>query len=245
MAAPRINHQPCFLLSSQAWRENSLRLEVFSRDFGRVALLARSARARGSELRGVLVPFVPVSVSWFGRDELKTLHRAEWLGGWRLPSQRDAFSGLYLNELVLKLTAREDPAPELYHALYAAMRSIAAGGRHNSLLRQFEWRLLSALGLAPSRQTDHAGAAINGESHYLLSAQEAAVPCAADAFCPNGAAVVSGSLLGVLGTDAELSPQEAEEAQKLMRVLLNHHLPEGLASRKVLQQLQERKRRWV
>ena len=78
----RVNHQQVFLLSSKPWRENSLWLEVFSREHGRLALLARSARTRGSELRGILVPFVPLSASWFGREELKTLHRAEWLGGW-------------------------------------------------------------------------------------------------------------------------------------------------------------------
>ena len=67
----RVNHQPIFLLTALPWRENSLRVEAFSRDFGRVSLLARSARTRGSELRGVLLPFVPISASWFGKEELK------------------------------------------------------------------------------------------------------------------------------------------------------------------------------
>ena len=73
----RINQQHVFLLSARPWRENSLRVEAFSRDYGRVSLLARSARTRGSELRGVLLPFVPVSASCYGREELKTLHRVE------------------------------------------------------------------------------------------------------------------------------------------------------------------------
>ena len=83
--ANRIDHQPAFLLSATPWRETSLLVELFSRDYGRVALVARSARKRQSELRGVLVPFVPVCVSWYGKEELKTLHRAEWLGGWPQP----------------------------------------------------------------------------------------------------------------------------------------------------------------
>ena len=97
MIPHRINHQPAFLLASSPWRENSLRLEVFSRDYGRVALLARSARARGSELRGILTPFVPLSISWFGKEELKTLHRAEWVGGWQQPKNLLLFSALYAN----------------------------------------------------------------------------------------------------------------------------------------------------
>ena len=84
----RINHEPVFLLNAVPWRESSLRLEVFSRRYGRVALLARSARKRQSELRGILVPFVPIDASWYGNTELKTLHRAEWLGGWQGPLQR-------------------------------------------------------------------------------------------------------------------------------------------------------------
>ena len=91
----RINHEPVFLLNAVPWRESSLRLEVFSRRYGRVALLARSARKRQSELRGILVPFVPIDASWYGNTELKTLHRAEWLGGWPQPQGRALFSGLY------------------------------------------------------------------------------------------------------------------------------------------------------
>ena len=83
MTNQRINHEPVFLLASAPWRESSLWVEVFSRRYGRVALLARSARKRQSELRGVLVPFVPVSASWYGSQELKTLHRAEWIAAGR------------------------------------------------------------------------------------------------------------------------------------------------------------------
>lgn len=242
MSAPRINHQPAFILSSKPWRENSLWLEVFSRDFGRVALLARSARTRGSELRGVLVPFIPVNMSWYGKDELKTLHRAEWLGGWRLPQQRDVFSGLYVNELVLKLTAREDASPALYNGLYEVMRGIAGGGRHDVLLRYFEWRLLSALGLAPDWRSDSTGAPIQADAVYLLRAEAAAERCAADAHCPAGAAAVSGCLLQALAAGTELTPELARQAQNLMRVLIAHYVPEGIGSRRVLQQLQDWKK---
>ena len=113
----RIDSQPAFLLSATPWRETSLLAELFSRDYGRVAVVARSARKRQSELRGVLVPFVPVNASWYGSQELKTLHRAEWIGGWPQPQGRALFSGLYVNELMLKLTVREDPLPELYDVL--------------------------------------------------------------------------------------------------------------------------------
>lgn len=77
----------------------------------------RAARANGRASCAAYWLFVPASVSWYGSQELKTLHRAEWMGGWRQPQGRALFSGLYVNELVLKLTAREDPMSELYDAL--------------------------------------------------------------------------------------------------------------------------------
>ena len=157
MSDHRINHEPAFLLASVPWRESSLRLEVFSRSYGRVALLARSARKRQSELRGVLVPFVPMSASWYGSGELKMLHRAEWLGGWPQPQGRALFSGLYVNELVLRLTAREDPQPELYDALQDVLQILCRQPNHAGALRRFEWKLLDSLGYAPDLQRDGNG----------------------------------------------------------------------------------------
>mgnify|MGYP002741825121 CR=1 FL=1 len=161
MAQPnRINHEPIFLLASAPWRESSLWVEAFSRRYGRVALLARSARKRQSELRGVLVPFVPVSASWYGSQELKTLHRAEWIGGWPQPQGRALFSGLYVNELMLKLTVREDPLPELYDVLAETMKTICCEANHIAALRRFEWTLLTRLGFAPDLREYWTGAQI-------------------------------------------------------------------------------------
>ena len=64
----RIDSQPAFLLSATPWRETSLLAELFSRDYGRVPAVARSARNRQSELRGVWVPVVPAQVAWYGKD---------------------------------------------------------------------------------------------------------------------------------------------------------------------------------
>ena len=95
----RIDHEPAFLLSSTAWRESSLKIDIFSQNYGRMSLIARSARRRQSDLRGVLVPFVPLSLSWYGSNELLTLHKAEWIGGWRQPMGKNLLSAMYVNEL--------------------------------------------------------------------------------------------------------------------------------------------------
>jgi len=76
----RIDHQPAFVLHTYAWRETSLIVEAFSRDFGRMALVARGAKRPTSQFRGILMPFSPLALSWSGRSELKSLVRAEWQG---------------------------------------------------------------------------------------------------------------------------------------------------------------------
>ena len=77
----RIDQQPGFVLHSYPYRETSLIVEVFSRDHGRIGLVAKGARRPMSQLRGVLMAFQPLLIDWSGGGEMKTLVRAEWQGG--------------------------------------------------------------------------------------------------------------------------------------------------------------------
>lgn len=236
MSSPaRINHQPALLLSATPWRESSLLAELFSRDYGRVCVVARSARKRQSELRGVLVPFVPVSASWYGNQEIKTLHRAEWLGGWPQPQGRALFSALYANELVLRLTAREDPHPALYHALAEVLRQTAADNPP-SALRRFEWQLLRELGFAPDIDRDEHGQAIEGEARYWLRPEHAPLRLLTPD-TPVGGIAVSGRTLHALAGQSAHDALTAQEALQLNRMLLDFRLPEGIHSRRILQQV--------
>lgn len=241
MTAHRINHEPVFLLAASPWRESSLWLEVFSRRYGRVALLARSARKRMSELRGVLVPFVPVSASWYGSQELKTLHRAEWLGGWPQPQGRALFSGLYVNEIMLKLTAREDPMPELYDALAETMQTLCRQNDAAPCLRRFEWTLLSRIGYAPDLSQDSNGSAIDAGARYWLRPEEAVMPLALanrlDVHRSRGIVVAGQTLLDLHSGDFG-SGESLQEALRVNRLLMDFRIPEGIKSRQVLQQLQ-------
>ncbi|MDO4693515.1 MAG: DNA repair protein RecO [Eikenella sp.] len=234
--ANRVDHQPAFLLSATPWRETSLLAELFSRDYGRVALVARSARKRQSELRGVLVPFVPVCVSWYGREELKTLHRAEWLGGWPQPQNRALFSGLYANELVAKLTAREDPHPGIYHELAQLMHRIATEDNHAAALRHFEWALLQHSGLAPDLRQDGHGRPLVAERHYYVQPEQPVWPRQAGG---NEGLAVSGAALQALAGRRLSDAAHLQEVLRLNRLLLDFRLPEGIKSRQVLQQLQQ------
>ncbi|RRD91206.1 DNA repair protein RecO [Conchiformibius steedae] len=235
----RIDKQPVFLLNSKPWRENSLRLDVFSRDHGRIALLARSARTRGSELRGVIVPFVPFSASWYGKDELKTLHRAEWLGGWAQPQSRLLFSGLYAHELVLRLTAPEDPNPAVFAALERLLCELCTRQAHTAALRRFEWALLDALGLCPDLRRDHHGDAIHPEALYRIRPE---APPERITQAQTQDIAVSGAVLLALPEGNLHHAHALQAASQMMKMLIAFRLPH-LHTRNVLEQLQQFKHR--
>ena len=143
--AQRIQNVGAYMLHASAWRETSLIAQMFSREHGNVAMVAKGAKRPFSALRPVLAAFQPLRVSWSGGGEVKTLTRAE-LTGIRPLAGRSLMSAWYMNELLLRLLPREDPHPGLYEAYDAALQALEGGGRAASALRRFEWTLLEETG---------------------------------------------------------------------------------------------------
>lgn len=150
----RVQDTAAYVLHATAWRETSLILQVFSRQYGRVALVAKGAKRPYSVLRPVLSVFQPLALSWSGSGEVKTLTRGE-SAGIRFLSGRAHMSAWYMNELLLRVLAPEDPYPGLYDAYDAALQQLAGmataadGGAPASVasaLRRFEWVLLQEAG---------------------------------------------------------------------------------------------------
>ena len=110
----RADHEPGYVLHTYPYKETSLIVEAFTRKFGRVSLLARGARRPRSAMRGVLLSFQSLTLSWSASAELGTLMRAEWSGALRPLRGRGLMSGFYLNELLLRLLPREDPHEALF-----------------------------------------------------------------------------------------------------------------------------------
>lgn len=118
--------EQAYVLHSVAWRETSLVLELFTRDHGRVAVMAKGARRPRSTLRAVLLQFQPIELAFSGRNELKTLVRAEWRGGVPLPQGDALLIAFYLNELLVRLLPREDPHPRLFDGYEATLKALGA-----------------------------------------------------------------------------------------------------------------------
>ena len=148
----RVDQQPGYVLHTYPYRETSLIVEAFSLDHGRVGLVARGARRPTSQLRGQLMAFRPLFLDWSGGGEMKTLIRAEWQGRLPLLGGQALLCGYYLNELLMRLLARDDPHPVLFD-VYAATVRLLASGEPEALqwaLRGFELLLLRELGFLPS-----------------------------------------------------------------------------------------------
>ncbi len=134
--------QPAYVLHSRAYRENSALVDFITPQ-GRLRAVLRSARGKAGTLAR---PFVPLEVEFRGRSELKNVGRMEsagvaaWLVGDAL------FSGLYLNELLIRLLPAEDPHPVLFEHYALTLLALAEGRPLEPLLRSFEWRLLDDLG---------------------------------------------------------------------------------------------------
>ena len=158
---PRVQDEPAFVLHRHDWSEASLILEVFSRHHGRVALVAKGVKRPSSQFRPVLLPLQPLRLGWGGDAEVRTLKSAHWQGGHVMPSGDALLAGCYLNELVLKLLARDDPHPRLFDHYAEAVAALAAPvhaseglAAQAAVLRAFELLLLRDTGVLPDLGCD-------------------------------------------------------------------------------------------
>ncbi len=240
MANARTDNEPGFVLHTYPFRETSLVVEVFTRHHGRMALVARGARRPRSALRGQVQPFTPLLLSWFGKSEVRTLHGAEWQGGLAPLAGMPLLCGFYLNELLLKLLARDDPHEALFDYYQATLGELSqlSDNALERVLRRFERHLLSEIGYA---------ATFHEEAETALPVQEEK----AYYFVPErgpyadggtgGGIPVSGRTLLDMDQDRFESPATRAEAKQLMRALINHHLGgKPLYTRQMLKELIEK-----
>jgi len=234
----RVLQEPGYVLHSYPYKETSLIVELFTRHHGRVGLLARGARRPRSALRGVLLAFHPLRVSWSSSAELGTLLAADWVGGQAALAGISVMCGFYLNELLLRLLPREDPHEQLFAAYAASLAQLAADGDRAAVLRSFERRLLAELGYAPLLERDAAdGAPVEPGRRYEYDPDRG--PLAANGGRRDGFSV-SGQTLLDMAHDRYGSLATRDEARQLLRVLIARRLGgQVLHTRAVLAELQD------
>lgn len=226
------------MLHSYPFRETSLVVEVFTRRLGRIGLVARGARRARSALRGTLMAFQPLLLSWGGRSELRTLHSAEWRGGVPQLRGRALICGFYLNELLLKFLPRDDAHEQLFDLYTESVAAFAAGAELAATLRRFEKNLLKELGYALTLERDaSSGAPIDPAAHYGYVLERGPMP--ADQ-ADSHAVEVSGKTLLDIACDNYADPVTQQQSKVLMRQLVGHYLGnQSLHTRQLLLELQQ------
>ena len=237
--ASRVTGEAAFILHSYPYSETSLLVEAFTREHGRVPLIAKGAKRPHSSWRGVLMPFQPLVLGWSGSGDVKTLSAAEWQPGLPLLEGGALACGFYLNELLLKLIAREDPHPGLFDGYRRALESLAAKADQAACLRRFELLLLRELGYGLSL-THEAGSmkAIEPAARYHYVFERGPTPYSVASASARFPEVSGETLLAMADEDFDKLAVRTE-AKALIRALLNQILAgHVLHSRQLLFELQ-------
>jgi len=179
--ARRVWLAPAYILHQYAFRDTSRIVEVFTRDHGRLTLFARGANGPKSSLKGVLRPFQRMLASWSGKGEACRMVTAEIDGKVTSLPPRQLMSGFYLNELLLKLTERCDPHPEIFLSYAQCVQALCDGAACEPTLRRFEKRLLNDLGYGLELSRTDEGAPVERGRYYRVAVERGPQLCVADA----------------------------------------------------------------
>lgn len=208
----RITLEPAYILHSREYRDTSRILDVFTARHGRLTLFARGARGPKSKLASLLMPFRRLLVSWSGRGDAAQLTAAEPHGeATPLPS-RQVLSGFYLNELIIALTTRHDPQPQLFEDYALALQKLAADAPPEPPLRVFEKRLLTSLGYGLEFPVD-------AQTYYRYRVGEGLAEVREDA-----PGAYSGRCLLALQEESLGDAESLDVARRLLRQALDHCL---------------------
>lgn len=231
--------QPAFVLHTYPYLETSLVVETFTRDFGRVPLVARGAKRPRSALRGLLRSFQPLLLSWGGKSELRTLHKAEWQGGQTPLQGTSLICGFYLNELLVRLLHRNDPHEQLFVHYGETLSALSAGKDFVPILRRFEQHMLRELGYALTLNHDVAsGKPIGPNSDYAYEIERG--PVALSGSSHGHGLSVRGKTLLDMEQDDYSDTLTRQQSKALMRYILSYYLGEQpLHTRQLLKDLQQ------
>ncbi len=231
-SSQRVQQHPAYLLHHRPFRDTSLLLDIFSRDHGRFALVARGARTQKSRLKPLLRPFMPLQLSWVLRSDLGTLTGAELDGRPLCLSGDGLMSGYYVNELLLHLLHRHDPQPEVFTAYSQTIQRLAATGDPAPALRVFEIELLKLLGYAATFAHEaETHDAVDPGANYEYRPEQGPVKVNRAA----GPMIFSGATLIAIGQHRFDDLDVLRSASRLLKNVIAHHLGgKQLKSRKVL-----------
>ncbi len=231
----RIDQQPCYILHTRPYRETSLILEVFTKEYGRIGVIVKGAKnPKGGHTKkqGLLQAFIPLSLSASGRGELLAARNIEALGFPFTLSGRRLISGFYLNELLIRLLQPHDPHIALFNhyqeALNALMQEQNNGEYEEKTLRIFEKHLLSELGYALQLTKEVVSRkSIEPEKFYFFDPENGPVEIEESGVSENYSQqnyIFKGKNLLCIHNNEFIDSSVLQDAKRMMRYALSKHL---------------------
>jgi len=203
-----------YVLHRILYRETSLIVKFFTKEHGIVNLVARGVRRKKNPLAAILQPFVPLLMGIF------------------------LFGSLYINELLLKLLAPQDPHVELFDFYNQFLATIETFHNQDQValekhLRFMEKKILKAIGyeLQLDRES-HTGIDVDLKEKYYFDFENGLQKCKEEEI--SQVPVFSGSSLLALNNDNFTNVNEIREAKLFMRYILSNFLgKQSLATKKL------------
>lgn len=216
----RVSLQPAFVLHRRYYRETSLLLDVLTKEYGRIALVARCVRHKNSSLRSLLQSFTPLLLSFQGKTELMTLTSVEAHAA-PISLQGDCLlSGFYLNELLVRALQKSDPHPSLYTIYHQTLIELQGSKLDQKVLRLFEKKLLTELGYGLQLQYDFVTGKTLLADQFYQYVHEQGFTISLDPSSDNGSHVFLGKSLLALASEQLIDEASLRDVKRLMRLLL-------------------------
>lgn len=212
----RVVLHPAFILHTRPFQDTSRLVEAFTHHYGRVTFLAKGVRSATSKLKGILVPFTPLLISWSTNSELPILSKIENNGGSYNLAKKALLSGLYLNELLMYLLHKHDPHPQIFLTYEATLAALHNNANEQQVLRKFEKHFLRNLGYGLEFDKDIAGLAIATNAQYCLNIGHGFIKINSFTGKNNE---FSGTSLLALHNDCLTSVSELNDAKRLFKLV--------------------------
>jgi len=209
-----------FVLHHRPFRETSSLVDVISRDYGRISLVARGIRKQSKRQNNALQLFQPIYLNWSGHGELVTLNQAETIGAAFRLVGKASLCGLYMNELLVKLLPVHEAEPAIYDAYQVALEALHQQDDEQVVLRVFEKQLLSHLGYGLVLNHDIDNQALLDDVYYRYLPESGPERQTNQASEP----LISGRSLRILHEQKGFDQASLKEIKILMRTVINFYL---------------------
>jgi len=218
-----------YILNHRPFRDNSLLVDIFTEDYGRICCVARPAKKRGKIMRGSLEPFRYLQLSWIGKGDVQTLTEADERGRHTIPAS-EMMMGLYLNELLLLLLQQHAPQSALFSAYKYTLHKLGDSAINKQIMMRFELYLLACLDLPVEAQSDEA---ISSKMRYRFSLEEG-ISLASNPVVDSNSILIKGELILALQDIQNLQEHQWKELRIFLDAVFLRLTPRTINSRKLL-----------